>query len=318
MNLMPMTQICYQLIYSSKHPKQWPKLYLKIILTFPDVPEPLRLEAMHKCIVLLPDENREALQALLHLLNEISHSITNHVRPRLLIGSFWMDLFWLAAFVRTSLIAVKQGLRFSAEGNRTLRNTIFVLWIRMKRLWHRIDNVSNSSFKSIIFLQIIEFPLFKWWKTKITHFRPKIIGVSMSYYLPSFHRFTRNNHFRGHHILQPFRWAQPTWVSASPPPYSNCPLGWSPGQAPSSATRPSHLACRTRRSYSRTRLLRKPWPRWSSIPSGCFWSVSNFLSCSFIFLFRFCALFSNLLTYDVEGFRHFDRLRIQLCANNAM
>jgi hypothetical protein len=45
-----------------------------------DIPVELRLEAMQNAVLLLPDENREALQTLLFFLNDIAYySDANHV-----------------------------------------------------------------------------------------------------------------------------------------------------------------------------------------------------------------------------------------------
>ena len=54
--------------------------------TPPDIPVPLRLQALQAVMILMPDENREALQALLTLFKEVTdHAHSNQVRPHPLL-----------------------------------------------------------------------------------------------------------------------------------------------------------------------------------------------------------------------------------------
>lgn len=64
--------------------KKFLQLADTLIIIHQHVPMAERLDATRRAILLMPDENREALQTLVHLLRDIAkHAATNSVRGRM-------------------------------------------------------------------------------------------------------------------------------------------------------------------------------------------------------------------------------------------
>jgi hypothetical protein len=61
-------------------------------LYYLDIPEELRLEALQGAVLLMPDENREALQTLLLFLNEIAANASVNQVNKTISGIFSSQL----------------------------------------------------------------------------------------------------------------------------------------------------------------------------------------------------------------------------------